>query len=128
MGRDESDGMKKRQRKVIYHTRGDDTAMMADPWVVKRQSTTPSQIQKNMVDYSVVLTEPEAVAVSVNIIEDYIEDCETRKMLWRTIFGNDNLPKQEADAVDKYAGSLKKSLPDVSVEEIEEAIREAKEK
>lgn len=100
---------------------------MADPWVIKGHRPNQTQKQAEMQDY-VILTMPKEIAISVNIIEDYIEDYETRKMLWRTVFGNDALPNQEVDAVDKYAGSLKKSLPNVSTEEIEEAIREAKEK
>lgn len=62
------------------------------------------------------------------IIENYIDGYETKKRLWRTIFGNENVPEWEADAVKKYAGSLRKVIPNITREHIEKAIREAKEK
>lgn len=62
------------------------------------------------------------------IIENYIDGYETKKRLWRTIFGNENAPEWEADAVTKYAGSLRKVIPNITRKQIDEAIREAKEK
>lgn len=66
-----------------------------------------------------------------NLMQNYenlIDDYETRKSLWKDLFGNDNVPEQESDAVYKYGGSLKKAFPGLTREEVDEAIREAKEK
>lgn len=101
--------------------------MVSEAWRVQRPYSDTTEVKKK-VETLVRFAEKEEVATATTLIEDYIVDYETRKMLWRTVFGNDNLPQLEADAVDKYAGSLKKSLPSLTREEIEEAIREAKEK
>lgn len=58
--------------------------------------------------------------------ENLIDDHGTRKELWRCLFGNDNVPEPEPDAVDKYGGNLNKILPGVTREEVDEAIKDAK--
>jgi len=56
-----------------------------------------------------------------------IVDKETRTALWNLLFGSIGMPKQENDAVKKYAGSLGKDL-EVSESELLNALRKAKEK
>ena len=56
-----------------------------------------------------------------------IDDKETRTALWNLLFGSIAMPKQENDAVKKYAGALGKDL-EVSESELLNALRKAKEK
>lgn len=105
---------------TIYHI----PMMSPQLWSVKRHSEANAKVEPRVERY-IVLEESTA---SVNIIEDEIDDVDTRRMLWLGVFGHDKVPQREHDAVDKYAGSLSKILPNISREEIEDAIREAKEK
>ena len=51
----------------------------------------------------------------------------SRTLLWKKIFGDTPMPKEEDDAVSKYAGSLGEDLENITDESIAAALAEADE-
>lgn len=73
-------------------------------------------------------TEEASTEVGSNSTQDIINDQITRKKLWQSLFVNEPMPIQEDDTADKYAGSLRSDFPNVSDEDIEKSLMDAKEK
>jgi len=55
-----------------------------------------------------------------------IDDTQSRVNIWRTLFGDEQMPAIEVNAVEKYAGLLDKHLPpDFPVEKIIERVKKS---
>ena len=92
-------------------------------WGNRCWSNIVYEYKKNLFDIEYARTE-----TGSNVLQKTIEDSATRKMIWEALFGTRQMPDQEDDAVDKYAGSLRKDYPNITDEDIEESLRDAKDK
>jgi len=63
-----------------------------------------------------------------NNFEDTIDDTGSRLKLWKSFFADEMMPSPEADAYKKYAGSLSETLPDLTEDEVDRAIRKVRRK
>lgn len=96
---------------------------MGQRWANAYSPSIIHEYQRNILQ-----TEEASTDLGSNVTQDTINDQITRKKLWHSLFGSENMPVQEDDAVDKYAGSLRSDFPNVSNEDIEKSLSDAKEK
>lgn len=55
-----------------------------------------------------------------------VDDTKSRANIWRALFGDEQMPSIEKNAVEKYAGMLDKYIsPDLSIEKIVEKVRKS---